>query len=62
VGGPQAGQGEPVPVGLLPAEPAIARETRGERDGARIDLDYRQRGADQAALVAGGGLGEQGLE
>ena len=60
VNAPERGDREALPVRLLPAEPAVARQPRGEDGRARILQLERDRGADQAPAIAR--LGEQPLE
>ena len=48
----ERGEREPVAIGLLPAEPAIAGEPRGEHGGARVRQLHRHRDADQPPLCA----------
>jgi len=57
VGAPQARDGEPVAIRLLPAEPAVGSAPRSEHGRARIVQVDAGRDADQA--LAPGGLGQQ---
>ena len=54
-----AGEREPVAVGLLPAEPAVAGAPRGERDRARVAVGDRDGDADQTAAAGIRGAVEQ---